>query len=163
MWPFCPTSLLPIFVAMRIYEFCLQKKGSEWQFGSAVVLTCSLYLGFIGGREISVGFSLGFFFDWLVSCFLVVVFWGGVLFFWFVDGFLDLRVNNYFIVTLTLSTPSVWMRRGGIDVVTKMEGNCWKEKASNPKGRLGLLFLHRQHELTAAKYCVSYLHCLSYR
>lgn len=67
---------------------------------------------------------------------------------------MDLRVNNYFIVTLTLSAPSVWMRRGGIDVVTKMEGNCWKEKASNPKGRLGLLFLHRQHELTAAKYCV---------
>lgn len=73
---------LPISVAVGIHEFCFQNKGDELQFHSAIVLTCSLYLGLIRGREISVGFSLlfFFFFNLLVSCFLVVGFFGGVCF-----------------------------------------------------------------------------------
>lgn len=74
----------------------------------------------------SVGFSLGFcFLNLLVNCFLVVFFFlGGVGFFGWLVVFWILRVNNSFIVTLTLSAPGVWMKRGAIDEVKKKEGNC---------------------------------------
>lgn len=73
------------------------------------------------------GFNLGSFFDSLVNRFLVGFFFfcGGLGCCFLVDWwFLDLRVSNYFLVTLTSSAPGVWIRRGGIDVVTKKEGNC---------------------------------------
>jgi len=93
---------------MGVHEFCLQKEGHEQRFGSARVHKCSLYSEVIGGRGI--GVVLGFV-GWLV-----VFWWGSFLF--------SVRVNNYLGGTLTLSAPGVGMRKRGIDIVVKKEGNC---------------------------------------
>lgn len=61
-------------------------------------------------------------FFWFVGQLLFGGFFGGSGFFWLVGGFLDLRVNNYLI--FTLSAHGVWMKRGAIDEVTKKERNC---------------------------------------
>lgn len=70
---------------MGIHEFCLQNKGNECQFGSATVLTCSLYLGLIGGRQIS-GFQFGIFLILWSIYFWWGFFVGGVVF-WLIGGF----------------------------------------------------------------------------